>query len=183
MTTMECRNLEITLVSADNLPNILYFGRRMKVYAEVNLLNGESQTSKRTAVDMVGETNPRWDFTLQYTINEADVVRESKLEVVVKLYCERTLRDLYVGEVKILVKSFFDSGLMGAVNELSYGVDGTPEGRLNMLYSFGDMFSVEKPSIWTKAMEAGAVVLKRGAWMVVAGVWRHREQVRRRMFR
>lgn len=163
--TMECRKFEITLVSADNLPDVRSFGR-MKVYAEVSL-NGESETKMKTTVDTVGETNPRWNFTHNYTINESSV-RAQGLEVVVKLHCERTLGDKRVGEVKIPVNNLFNSGIR-AVSEISYRVAGTPDGVVNILYSFGEMFLAPKPSAWKGALTVGKVVMVRGAWFLLTG--------------
>ncbi|XP_057793064.1 protein SRC2 homolog [Salvia miltiorrhiza] len=161
---MECRKLEIILVSADDLPNIRSFGK-MKVYAEISL-NGKSETSKRTTVDLAGETNPKWNFPLDYTVNEASL-RTPGLELVVKLFCQRTLGDRYIGEVKISVKSLFDSGPR-VENALTYAV-GTGDGKLNILYSFGNTFMVPEPAFWKKALEVGLVVMVRGTWFLLTG--------------
>ncbi|KAL1533659.1 protein SRC2 [Salvia divinorum] len=162
---MECRKFEIILVSANNLPNVRSFGQ-MKVYAEVSL-NGEPNTSKRTTVDMAGETNPRWNFPLDYTFEEASL-RNPGLEVVVKLYCERTLGDRYIGEVNLSVKGLFDYGPR-VENVLSYNVAGAGDGKLNILYSFGNMFMAPKPSVWKKALDVGLGVMIQGTWFLLTG--------------
>ncbi|KAG6390368.1 hypothetical protein SASPL_148102 [Salvia splendens] len=121
----------------------------MKVYAEVSI-NGESKTSKRTTVDKDRGTNPRWICSLDYTFKEASLQNQGLL-VVVKLYCERTLEDRYIGEVKLPVKALFDYGPR-VENVLTYTVDGAGDGKLNILYSFGNMFMAPKPSVWKKAV-------------------------------
>ncbi|KAG6435963.1 hypothetical protein SASPL_100844 [Salvia splendens] len=68
-----------------------------------------------------------------YTVSEATV----SLVVRVRLMCKRMLGDRLVGKVKIPVKSLFDMGRMSR-KILSYEVAGTPEGRLNLLYSFSE---------------------------------------------
>ncbi|KAH6832832.1 hypothetical protein C2S53_006079 [Perilla frutescens var. hirtella] len=164
---MECRKLEITLVSAENLPDVRNLGL-MKVYAKVSL-KGESRTTVKSSVDYEGETNPRWNFVVDYTISES-TVRRPGVNLVVKLMCKRTLgRDRFVGEVKIPVKSLFDLGLKSQKIP-SYTVAGTPEGRLNLLYSFSERMLVRKPSGWKTALEAvGFLVLVGGAMLLLGG--------------
>ncbi|KAK4433677.1 protein SRC2 [Sesamum alatum] len=161
---MECRTIKITLVSADSLPDVRLFGR-MKVYAKVSI-RGESRTSKKTPADMVGVTNPRWNFPIEYTISES-AVRQPGIRIAIKLYCKRTFRsDGFVGEVNIPVKSLFDMGLQ-AEEILSYQVGGTAEGRLNILYSFGEKVLVRKPSGWKNAVGVGFLVLLGGALLLL----------------
>ncbi|XP_042033584.1 protein SRC2-like [Salvia splendens] len=162
---MGYRKFQITLVSAENLPNVRSFGQ-MKVYAEVSI-NGDPKTSKRTTVNTDGETNPRWNFSLDYTIEEASL-KNLGLVVVVKLYCERTLGDRYIGEVKISVKGLFDSGSRSE-NELSYNVAGAGDGKLNILYSFGSMFEAPKSSVWKKVLEVGLAVMIEGVVFLLTG--------------
>ncbi|KAG6390371.1 hypothetical protein SASPL_148105 [Salvia splendens] len=137
---MEFRKFEIIIVSADNLPRS--FGR-MRVYAEVSI-SGEPNTSKQTTVDLAGQTNPRWNFSLDYTFEEASL-QKSELVVKVKLYCERTLGD----KVK---------------NVLTYTVDGAGEGKVNITYCFGNTFMAPKPSVWKKALR----VMVQGTWFLLS---------------
>ncbi|KAL1533663.1 protein SRC2 [Salvia divinorum] len=162
---MECRKFEIILVSADNLPDVRSFGQ-MKVYAEVSI-NGEPDTSMRTTVDKDGETNPRWNCLLEYTFEETSL-RNPGLVVEVKLYCERTLGDRYIGEVNIPVKGLFDSGPR-VENVLSFNVAGTETGKLNILYSFGNMFMAPKPSLGKKVLKAGLRVMIEGTLFFFGG--------------
>ncbi|KAG6390369.1 hypothetical protein SASPL_148103 [Salvia splendens] len=142
----------------------------MKVYAKVSF-NGDPKTSMLTNVDTAGGSNPRWNSTFNYTINKASL-RNPGLEVVVKLYCQGNLREVYIGEVKIPVKGLFDSGRK-AKKELRFNVAGAGDGRLNILYSFGKTFTDQEPSAWKKALKAGLkvvyVVLVHGTWLVLTG--------------
>ncbi|KAG6432643.1 hypothetical protein SASPL_104224 [Salvia splendens] len=164
---MECRKLEITLVSAQNLPNVRNTGR-MKVYAKLSL-KGDSKTTRKSHVDYESETNPRWNFVSDYTVSE-ETVRQPGVSLVVRLMCKRTLGDRLVGKVKIPVKSLFDMGRMSR-KILSYEVAGTPEGRLNLLYSFSETMIVRQPSPgWKTAFEAvGFLVLVGGAMLLLSG--------------
>ncbi|KAG8389708.1 hypothetical protein BUALT_Bualt01G0006800 [Buddleja alternifolia] len=162
---MDCRKLEITLVSANNLPNVRSFGQ-MKVFAKVSI-EGESKTSKKTPADMVGETNPRWNFPIEYRISDS-AVQKSGISLSIKLFCRSTFADKYVGEVNIPIKSLFDKGIK-ADKILSYRVDGTSNGRLNILYSFGEKFLVRNDSNldWKSALEVGFLVLLGGVILLL----------------
>ncbi|KAL0432187.1 UNVERIFIED_CONTAM: Ubiquitin-fold modifier 1 [Sesamum latifolium] len=147
-----------------SLPDVRLLGQ-MKVYAKVSI-RGESRTTKKTPADMEGETNPRWNFPIEYTISES-AVRQPGIRIAIKLYCKRTLgRDRFVGEVNIPIKSLFDMGLK-ADKILSYQVGGTVEGRLNILYSFGEKVLVRKPSGWKNAVGIGFLVLLGGALLLL----------------
>ncbi|CAI9764042.1 unnamed protein product [Fraxinus pennsylvanica] len=71
---MECRKFEITIISADDLPDVRNF-LQMKVFAKVSI-QGQSKTTKKTPADMEGEKNPVWNFSTEYTIGEAAVQQE-----------------------------------------------------------------------------------------------------------
>ncbi|XP_057793066.1 protein SRC2-like [Salvia miltiorrhiza] len=156
---MECRKLEITLVSAQNLPNLRNLGL-MKVYAKVSL-EGEANTS---LVDNEGGTNPRWNFVVNYMVSES-TVRRHGVNVVVQLWCKRTLGDRFIGDVMIPVKELFDMGLRSE-SVVSYDVAGTPEGTLDLMYSFSERMVVRKPpSWWTTAL--GCLVLVGGVMLLL----------------
>ncbi|KAG8378309.1 hypothetical protein BUALT_Bualt08G0124000 [Buddleja alternifolia] len=159
--------LNILYSFANDLPDIRSLSL-MKVYVKVSLKGSESKTSQKTPVDKHGDVNPRWNFPIQYTLSES-TVQQAGVNVVVKLYCRRTLGDKLIGEVNIPVKSLFDKGLK-AEKIMSYGVAGTPNGRLNILYCFGERFWVEKSSGWKKtALGVGFLVLVGGALILLGG--------------
>ncbi|KAL2503531.1 soybean protein regulated by cold-2 [Abeliophyllum distichum] len=161
---MECRKFEITLISADHLPDVRNF-LIMKVYAKVSI-KGESKTTKKTPVDIEGETNPKWNFSMEYTIGEAAVQQEG-INVSIKLYCKRTFGDRFIGEVDLPLKKLFEKGMSD--ENISYTVSGTPRGRLNISYRFGERIFVKKPSGWRKAIEFGFLILVGGAFLLLKG--------------
>lgn len=111
----------------------------MKVYAEVSI-PGESTTSrKKTPVDMEREVNPEWNFTIDYVIKESTIQQSDT-----KLFCKKSFKeDGFIGEVKIPVRSLFDMGLK-TEEVISYQVGGTSNGKLNILYSFGETVLVQR---------------------------------------
>ncbi|XP_047975154.1 protein SRC2-like [Salvia hispanica] len=160
------RNFQINLVAANNLENVRRFGE-MKVYAKVSL-NEETGTTKKTNVDTVGGLNPRWNFPVGYTISESAFTgQQGAVQVVVKLYCDRTLGDKCLGEVRIPIESVFDFWVRG-VYEMSYWVAGTRYGSLDISYSFGDVFYFmeqmdrRQQSAWERALRLGLVVARQG---------------------
>ncbi|KAH6832846.1 hypothetical protein C2S53_014357 [Perilla frutescens var. hirtella] len=128
---MGSRRMEITIVSAEDLPDIRLLGW-MKVYTVVSV-NG---SIRATNVDREGGTNPRWNSSFVYAIDEWDL-RCRGLDVVVELFCERTLGDKFIGEVRIPVKNLFEMGLKSHII-LCYSVSSTCCGRLLILYYFED---------------------------------------------
>lgn len=152
---VEGRKLKITLVSAENLPDVRNFGE-MKVYAVVSL-NG---TTKISGADMDGGTNPRWNFVAGYTVGEA-AVQLAGVNILVKLWCKRSLGDRLVGEVKIGVKNLFESSHNKI---LRYHVVGTSQGVLNISCSFGPKLAVSSPRPHTdtgrRSSSSGKKVLK-----------------------
>lgn len=70
---MEGRKFAITLVSAENLLNVRSVGK-MKVFAAVSL-NGKSETTKYSDVDLAGGTNPTWGFGVESTRYSSRVFR------------------------------------------------------------------------------------------------------------
>ncbi|KAG6435962.1 hypothetical protein SASPL_100843 [Salvia splendens] len=169
------RNFQITLVSANNLENVRRFGE-MKVYAKVSL-NEETGTITKTNVDTVGGLNPRWNFQVGYTISDSAFTgQRGAVQVVVKLYCDRTLGDKYLGEVRIPIESLFDFWYRG-VYEMSYWVTGTQHGRssLHISYRFDDVFYFmeqmdrRQQSAWERALRLGWMVARQGIWFFLTG--------------
>ncbi|CAA2987407.1 SRC2 homolog [Olea europaea subsp. europaea] len=67
------RNFGLTLISAKNLPNVRkHF--KPKVYAKVKFC-GDKKTEKRTLADKHGESNPAWNYTLKYKIDESGIAQ------------------------------------------------------------------------------------------------------------
>ncbi|CAK9158325.1 unnamed protein product [Ilex paraguariensis] len=130
---MECRKFDLKLISATNLRDVRE-KFRMKVYAVVTIA-GKAKTERRTPVDKEGETNPTWNFTLQYMIG---------IEVVITLYCKRTLGDRYIGEVRTSIKQLYEQHPNvngGGANILTRQVQsssGISQGELKFSFGFGE---------------------------------------------
>ncbi|KAL2503540.1 soybean protein regulated by cold-2 [Abeliophyllum distichum] len=142
---MECRKFEITLISANNLEDVRRIWK-MKVHARVSI-GSDPETEKRTPTDKHGETNPAWNFTLNYTISES-MIQNYNTMLVIKLYCKRKLGDRYIGEVHTPMKELFDC---------AYHTDGTAvmtfpvqkgcvnsQGALRISYRFGEKVMIDK---------------------------------------
>ncbi|XP_059630318.1 protein SRC2-like [Cornus florida] len=142
---MECRKFEITLVSANDLEDVRRICK-MKPYARVSIANNP-RTEKRTPTDKHGETNPAWNFTVRYTIDESAVEHYGVI-LVIKLYCKRKLGDRYIGEVHTSLKELFDYASMnGGSAVVSHPVQkgsADSQGVLKFSYRFGDRLSVDK---------------------------------------
>ncbi|KAH6782714.1 hypothetical protein C2S51_008007 [Perilla frutescens var. frutescens] len=119
----EVTKLHISLISAENLPDIRHFGK-MKVYARASL-NGTNTI--KTKVDKERETNPTWDFSCDFTVN----LKEASV-LTVKLYCDRTQGDKCIGAIQIPVSDLFQwpENVTAA-----YPVAGTTHGKLNIRYT------------------------------------------------
>ncbi|KAL2497240.1 C2 domain-containing protein [Abeliophyllum distichum] len=140
----------------------------MKVYAEVSI-NGISKTAKKTQVDKRNECNPCWNCSIVYTIGER-AVQSTNVDLVIKLFSERTFGDRYSGEVKLAL-SLFENGL--SAQNVSHAVIGTSCGILNISYNLGEKIVVQKPSGWHKAVrimtKAGVNVLINGTLTLMTG--------------
>ena len=143
MRFIDGRKVRVTVVSAVGLPDYRITDR-MKVYCKVSL---NDQAEKKSKSDKRGGVNPRWNFTVDYTLTE-NAVQFPGANLVVKLYCKRSLtKDRPIGEVTISIKSLFDMGIRSHDNKcITYCVQGTQFGQLNVQYSFGEKMVVpEQP--------------------------------------
>ncbi|KAJ9548836.1 hypothetical protein OSB04_021379 [Centaurea solstitialis] len=142
---MECRNLELTLNSANDLREVRRFFK-MKVYAKV-YIGGNKTMEKRTPVDKHGQTNPAWNYTMNYAIGESWVEHHGTM-LVIKLYCKRKLGDRYIGEVHRSLKELYDYAYpIGGSAVVRFPVQlGSiaSQGQLCFSYRFGDKVSIEK---------------------------------------
>ncbi|KAL8059716.1 hypothetical protein ABFX02_03G104900 [Erythranthe guttata] len=144
---MECRIFEITLISANNLEKIRRICK-MKVYATVSIGGGPPENEKRTPTDRNGESNPAWNFTVKYSINES-MVQHLNTMLVVKLFCRRLLRcDTYIGEVHTSLKELFDyAESSGGSAILSLPVQKgsvNSQGGMRFSYRFGEKVTIDK---------------------------------------
>lgn len=140
---MEFIPLEINVISAKDLKDVNLF-TKMDVYVVVSI-NGDFRTAQRTPVDKNGGSNPEWNYTVRFTVDEA-AARQNGLTVVFILKSQRQLGDRDIGTVQVPVKELLDKGNGNGKgqNNLSYAVrlaNGKAKGVLNFSYKFGDKFT------------------------------------------
>ncbi|KAL7086250.1 hypothetical protein ACP275_14G327700 [Erythranthe tilingii] len=114
---MDCRKLEITVVSANNLEDVRVFFGKTAVHARVSI-NGKTETERRTPTDTHGSQNPSWEFTTTYIIMET-MLQSCNAMLVVKLYCDRNAGDRYIGEVYISLMELFECAKYNGGDEKS----------------------------------------------------------------
>ncbi|GLT94908.1 hypothetical protein SLE2022_126190 [Rubroshorea leprosula] len=134
---MEYRRLEITLISAKDLQdvNLLY---KMDVYAVVTI-NGDTQTKQKTSVDKDCGSNPNWNHTMKFTVDEA-AANQNRLNFVIRLVSDRHFGDKDIGEVVVTIEELIYS----KEKVLSYNVrmpNGKVKGTLNFSCKIGKKFS------------------------------------------
>lgn len=136
--------LEITLISANGLEDVLLIGK-MEVHARVTAGN-DPKTEKRTPTDTHGKTNPAWNYTVRFAVSDSSLENHGA-RIVIKLYCTRMLGDRYVGEVHMSVRELFNYGKPSGGNAiLTYPVQRgsvKSEGELKFSYKFGESFAAE----------------------------------------
>lgn len=112
----------------------------MNVYVVVSISGGDKSSKQKTKspVDHDGDANPTWNFTMNFTVDEA-ALQSNRLTLDFKLVCERALGDKDVGEVSVPIKELLDSA--DAKKFLSYQVrkpSGKPKGQLTFSCKFSD---------------------------------------------
>ncbi|XP_010931620.1 protein SRC2 homolog [Elaeis guineensis] len=136
---MAYRNLEVTLISANDLNDVNFFSK-MHVYAIASIA-GNRRSRQRTASDKDGGTSPSWNATLRFAVPAA----ADALALRVLLRSERLLGDRDVGEVYIPLKELLPAVISAgnsSAHFVSYQVrkpsSGKPKGVLNLSYKFVD---------------------------------------------
>ncbi|XP_059629656.1 protein SRC2-like [Cornus florida] len=166
--------MEINVIGANGVENVREIFR-MKVYAKVSIA-GDPRTEQRTPVDKHGETNPAWNCIRNYTVSES-AVQQDGIMLVIKLYCKRKLGDRYVGEVHASIKELYElASAKGGSFVLSSPVKrGFTESKGELTFScrFGDIRTVEKPSLTDKMAVGGARMLRLGALLFTIGAEIH----------
>ncbi|OMP03303.1 C2 calcium-dependent membrane targeting [Corchorus olitorius] len=144
---MECRSLEITVISAKDLKDVNLF-TKMDVYAVVSI-NGDHRTAQRTPIDKDCGSNPKWNYSMKFTIEEA-LAQQNRLNLNFRLKSDRQLGDKEIGDVAIPIKELLDhnNGNGKGEQNVSYNVrlpNGKPKGVLNFSYKFGEKFEKAVP--------------------------------------
>ncbi|KAL2538709.1 protein SRC2-like [Forsythia ovata] len=168
-----CRKFFLTLISAENLPNVRKFFES-KVYAKVSF-GGDKKTERRTPVDKHNELNPAWNYTMKYTIAEPGVIHYG-IQLVIKLYCKRKLGDRYIGEIHTPIKELFDraysqgGSAMLDLPIMQGSASAETGGMLKFSYRFSQPQWKEKPRFLKKLLLHGATFLLRVAGQATLGV-------------
>ncbi|KAA8527464.1 hypothetical protein F0562_034821 [Nyssa sinensis] len=134
---MEYRTLEINVISAKDL-NKVNLITKMEVYVVVSI-SGDQKSKRKTTVDREGDSNPTWNFTIKFTIDES-AAQYNHFMLTFKLRGERSLGDKDIGEVNVPVKELLDAAGDGKMQFVSYQVSkpsGKPKGELYFSYKFG----------------------------------------------
>ncbi|CAH8357804.1 unnamed protein product [Eruca vesicaria subsp. sativa] len=142
---MECRPLDLTLISAEDLKDIQLIGKQ-DLYAVVSL-NGDVRTKQKTKVDKDCGTKPKWKHQMKLTVDDA-AARENHLTLVIEIVADRPIAgDKPVGEVSVPVKELLDQkNKEGDVEEktVTYAVklpNGKTKGSLKFSFKFGEKYT------------------------------------------
>lgn len=148
---MECRPLDITLISATDLKDVNLFSK-MDVYAVVSISGGDShsKSKQRTPTDKDCGSNPRWNFHMKFTIPDS-AAQQNQLNLKIKIMSDRNLGDREIGEVYVPIKELLDAFKENEKSEkhVSYSVrtpGGKTKGTLNFSYKFGEKFTAQVPA-------------------------------------
>ncbi|EOA18110.1 hypothetical protein CARUB_v10006571mg [Capsella rubella] len=110
-TAMENPTLELKIVSASDI-NHTDATDKTDVYAVVSINRGttEQKQAAKTPIDYDGGSNPTWNHTVKFSVNEREA-NEGLLTITVKLfsYWLQGDNDLYLGEVNLSVQELLAS--------------------------------------------------------------------------
>ncbi|XP_030474478.1 protein SRC2-like [Syzygium oleosum] len=146
---MECRPLEVTVISAKDLKDANVFGK-MDPYVVASLSGDKRNKGKqRTPVHKDGGTSPRWGHALTAFTVDVTAARAGRLTLKLKIKAERTLGgDKDVGRAVVPVGELLEQGGDGKPKAMSYAVrlpSGKTRGVLEFSYKFGEPFTVAVP--------------------------------------
>ncbi|PWA48684.1 C2 domain-containing protein [Artemisia annua] len=102
---MECRNLELILLSADGLKKPNSIKKADKVYADVSILGTDNKL--RTPVNQTGGSEPTWNHRMKFTMDE-DLAQQNRLTLVVKIKAVRIFTHKNLGEVCVPIKELME---------------------------------------------------------------------------
>uniref|UniRef100_M4ES78 C2 domain-containing protein n=1 Tax=Brassica campestris TaxID=3711 RepID=M4ES78_BRACM len=141
---MECRPLDLTIISAEDLKDIQLIGKQ-DLYAVVSI-NGDARTKQKTKVDKDCGTKPKWKHQMKLTVDDA-AARENRLTLVIEIVADRPIAgDKPVGEVSVPVKELLDQDKDGGEEEktVTYAVrlpNGKAKGSLKFSFKFGEKYT------------------------------------------
>ncbi|XP_024977100.1 protein SRC2-like [Cynara cardunculus var. scolymus] len=138
---MDYRPLDITVISASVLENLLFFFK-VKVYVVVSLINGKSIIEKKTHSSH--GRNPKWNHRIKFSVQESAIQTSTLLFV---LRQHRLFGDKEIGEVSIPVRELLetnsDSGTMEHV--VDYQVQSI-RGKSKGTFTFSHQFRERVPA-------------------------------------
>ncbi|KAG7653620.1 C2 domain [Arabidopsis suecica] len=139
---MECRSLDLTIISAEDLKDIQLIGKQ-DLYAVVSI-NGDARTKQKTKVDKDCGTKPKWKHQMKLTVDDA-AARENRLTLVFEIVADRPIAgDKPVGEVSVPVKELLDQNKGDEEKTVTYAVrlpNGKAKGSLKFSFKFGDKYT------------------------------------------
>ncbi|XP_018850061.1 protein SRC2 homolog [Juglans regia] len=142
---MECRTLDLVIKSAKDLKDVNLFSK-MDVYAVVKIDGDHNLKSSKhkTPTDKDCGTSPKWNFPVQFTVDNA-AAQQNRLTLVVKIKSDRSLGDKEIGKVNVPIKELLDVfGEAKEAKNVSYSVttpSGKVKGTLDLSYKFGEKFT------------------------------------------
>lgn len=137
---MEYRELEVTLISAQNLKKVNAFGK-MEVYG-VAWIYPSMQYSSPT--DRMGNVNPTWNSTLKLTVDER-YLQNGHPVVHIDLYHHGSLGNQYVGSSSIPLR---DNAAISSSSIITIPVvrrSGKARGTLNVSVKLGEVMKYPDP--------------------------------------
>lgn len=140
---MECRPLDLTIISAEDLKDIQLIGKQ-DLYAVVSI-NGDARTKQKTKVDKDCGTKPKWNHQMKLTVDDA-AARDNRLSLVIQIVADRPIAgDKPVGEVTVPVKELLDQNKTGDEDKaVTYAVrlpNGKAKGSLKFSFKFGEKYT------------------------------------------
>ncbi|XP_038879883.1 protein SRC2 homolog [Benincasa hispida] len=154
---MEVWPLEIRIIKANDLKDVNLI-TKMDVYAVVSISGDQLNNPKhKTTVDKDAGATPSWNFSMQFTVDDA-AVQDNRLTLKIKLLSNRKLGDKEIGVVYVQIKELFDNSVhregggddeKATGNEEKFGSysvrlsNGKSKGTLDLAYKFGEKYKVE----------------------------------------
>ncbi|XP_047168101.1 protein SRC2-like [Vigna umbellata] len=141
---MEYRTLELNIISAKDIKNVNLFSK-MDVYVVISLTGDPYHLqSATTHVDKDGGCNPKWNYPVKFSVNEA-LAKENRLTLEAKLISDRTLGDTVIGTVHVPLRELVDNpGEDNGFRHVSYKVvksSGKSKGSFDFSYKFAEKVS------------------------------------------
>ncbi|CAN6443888.1 unnamed protein product [Victoria cruziana] len=126
------RLIEINLISAQQIKNVVRSMRTMQTYA-VTYINQEKKL--RTRVDRVGQENPTWNDKFIFRVPETFLSDENSA-VSVEIYAVGIVFDALVGTVRVLVTNLLSVGTDGGAGFAALQIR-RPSGRFQGVLNVG----------------------------------------------